>query len=136
MTGGRIDQATLSLTADVLTAGGIEARSVAIEGGLQGGVLNLARLNVLLADLPEEQRRGLRVIDLVFIRPSQDIGRLAADFEVRLPAGHGRKSLRAVEHVVQAASYIGVAAFNTEALDGIVGCRRQVPRRGCRRARG
>ncbi len=43
---GRIDQATLSLTADVLTAGGIEARSVAIEGGLEGGVLNLARLNV------------------------------------------------------------------------------------------
>jgi NTE family protein len=24
-------------------------------------------------------------VDLVFIRPSQDIGRLAADFEVRLP---------------------------------------------------
>ena len=47
--------------------------------------LNLARLNVLLADLPEEKRRGMRMIDLVFIRPSQDIGRLAADFEVRLP---------------------------------------------------
>ena len=32
-----------------------------------------------------EQRRGLRIVDLVLIRPSQDIGRLAAHFEVRLP---------------------------------------------------
>ena len=47
--------------------------------------LNLARINHLLADLPPEKRCGLRIIDLVLIRPSQDIGRLAADFEVRLP---------------------------------------------------
>jgi hypothetical protein len=43
---GRIDQMNLSLSADVLTAGGVEARSVALEGGLEGGVLNLTRLNV------------------------------------------------------------------------------------------
>ncbi len=48
--------------------------------------LNLARLNLLLEELPAERHRGLRVIDLVFIRPSQDIGRLAADYESRLPA--------------------------------------------------
>jgi len=47
--------------------------------------LNLTRINHLLADLPPEKRRGLRVVDLVLIRPSQDIGRLAADYEVRLP---------------------------------------------------
>lgn len=46
---------------------------------------NLVRLNLLLEDLPEERRRGLRVIDLVFIRPSQDIGRLASEYEPRLP---------------------------------------------------
>jgi len=46
---------------------------------------NLVRLNLLLEDLPEDRRRGLRVIDLVFIRPSQDIGRLAAQYEPRLP---------------------------------------------------
>ena len=45
----------------------------------------LARLNRLLADLPTEKRRDLRILDLVFIRPSQDIGRLAAQVEVRLP---------------------------------------------------
>jgi len=46
---------------------------------------HLARLNLLIADVPEEQRHGLRVIDLVFIRPSQDIGRLAAEYEPQLP---------------------------------------------------
>jgi NTE family protein len=45
----------------------------------------LARINMLLEDLPEEKRRGLRLIDLVFIRPSQDIGRLAGEYEPRLP---------------------------------------------------
>ena len=45
----------------------------------------LARLNLLLQDLPEQKRRGLRVIDLVFIRPSQDIGKMAAEFEAQLP---------------------------------------------------
>jgi NTE family protein len=47
--------------------------------------MNLARLNELLDDLPPEKRHGLRLIDLVFIRPSEDIGRLAAEYEVRLP---------------------------------------------------
>ena len=47
--------------------------------------LNLARINRLLADLPPEKHRGLRIVNLVLIRPSRDIGRLAADFEVRLP---------------------------------------------------
>ena len=47
--------------------------------------MNLARLNELLEDLPPDKRHGLRLIDLVFIRPSEDIGRLAADYEVRLP---------------------------------------------------
>lgn len=47
--------------------------------------LTLARLNELLEELPAEKRHGLRLIDLVFIRPSEDIGRLSAEYEVRLP---------------------------------------------------
>jgi NTE family protein len=48
--------------------------------------LNLARLNLLLEGLPADRRQGLRIIDMVFIRPSEDIGRLAAEYEPRLPA--------------------------------------------------
>jgi NTE family protein len=47
--------------------------------------MNLARLNRLLAELPPEKRDGLRILDIVFIRPSEDIGQLAAKYEVRLP---------------------------------------------------
>jgi NTE family protein len=47
--------------------------------------LNLARINLLLEGLPADKRRGLRVIDLVFIRPSQDLAQIAAEYEPRLP---------------------------------------------------
>ena len=47
--------------------------------------LNLTRINHLLAGLPTEKRQGLRIVDLVLMRPSQDIGRLAGEYEVRLP---------------------------------------------------
>ena len=45
----------------------------------------LERLNSLLAALPEESRNGLRPVELMVMRPSQDLGRLASDYEVRLP---------------------------------------------------
>ena len=47
--------------------------------------LTLTRINVLLRQRPPEHRHGLREIDLVFIRPSRDLGRLAHAFEPRLP---------------------------------------------------
>lgn len=45
------------------------------------------RINGLIDQLPEETRpvQGLRHVDLYIQRPSQDIGRIAASFEVRLP---------------------------------------------------
>lgn len=46
LTGGTIDQMTLSLRADVLTAGGVEARAVEVDGGWEEGQLNLRRLAV------------------------------------------------------------------------------------------
>ena len=46
---GQIDQMTMTLRADVLTAGGVEARAVDIVGGLDQGRLNLSSLSV--ADL-------------------------------------------------------------------------------------
>ena len=46
---------------------------------------NLVRINELLAELPAEKRHGLRPIKMVLIRPSEDIGRLATEFERSLP---------------------------------------------------
>ena len=42
-------------------------------------------VNGLLARLPESERGPLRLVDLVLLRPSEDLGRLASRFEPRLP---------------------------------------------------
>jgi len=47
--------------------------------------LRLERMNRLLEKLPEEDRDGLRIVDLMVLRPSRDLGRLARDYEPRLP---------------------------------------------------
>jgi NTE family protein len=48
--------------------------------------LRLERLNQLLQKLPEEERLGMRNVRLLSVRPSQDLGILAARFEPQLPA--------------------------------------------------
>jgi NTE family protein len=52
---------------------------------LDRDAFNLERLNGLLSTLPEAERQGLRPVDLVVIRPSRDLGRLAGEFEPQLP---------------------------------------------------
>ncbi len=47
---------------------------------------NLKRLNRLTRQLPASQCEGLRPVELVVVRPSCDLGRLAHEFEPRLPA--------------------------------------------------
>jgi NTE family protein len=47
--------------------------------------LHLQRSNEFLTDLPPEQRHGYRLVDLLVMRPSQDLGALAGDFEPSLP---------------------------------------------------
>ena len=42
-------------------------------------------VNGLLARLPASERGPLRLVDLVLLRPSEDLGRLASRFEPRLP---------------------------------------------------
>jgi NTE family protein len=39
----------------------------------------------LIENQPEEKRNGLRHIDLFVVRPSQDLGRLANEYEADLP---------------------------------------------------
>lgn len=69
---GELKQLTLSLSADVLTAGAVEARSVSVEGGLEDGVLNLRRLWV--ADLAGANIDASARINDPFGSPSGRIG--------------------------------------------------------------
>ncbi len=54
---------------------------------LSEDALRLERSNQFLRDLPADKRHGYRVIDLVVIRPSRDLGEMAAEFEHNLPRG-------------------------------------------------
>ena len=54
---------------------------------IDADALRLERINELLAQTPEDRRYGLRPVDLLLLRPSQDLGVLANDYEPRLPRG-------------------------------------------------
>jgi NTE family protein len=47
--------------------------------------LRVERLNALAECQPPDRRGDLRQVSTLVLRPSEDLGRLAADFEPRLP---------------------------------------------------
>jgi NTE family protein len=42
-------------------------------------------MNRLLDEVPDHQREGMRLVEILVLRPSRDLGKLAGDFEPRLP---------------------------------------------------
>lgn len=48
-------------------------------------IMRLQRVNRLLDDLPASEREGMRLVDILVLRPSRDLGKLASEFEPRLP---------------------------------------------------
>ena len=54
---------------------------------LDSDAMQLRQINSLIETQPEEQRQGLRPIELLVLRPSEDLGRIANAYEVDLPKG-------------------------------------------------
>jgi len=52
---------------------------------LDSDAMQLRQINSLIEAYPEEKRMGLRPIELLVLRPSEDLGRLANDYEAQLP---------------------------------------------------
>ena len=48
-------------------------------------VVRMEAANKFLRDLPPDQRHGFRIIDFAVLRPSQDLGKLAVEYEPQLP---------------------------------------------------
>lgn len=71
---------------------------------LDEDALRLSRVNDLLKGLEPEERRGMRPVRLLTIRPSVDLGRLANRFEPQLP--------RAIRYMTR-----GLGTKHTEAPD-------------------
>ena len=52
---------------------------------LDGDALHMQQVNALIDRIPADRRDGLRHIDLLVIRPSEDLGKLANEYEAELP---------------------------------------------------
>jgi NTE family protein len=48
-------------------------------------IIRLQRMNRLLEEVPEAEREGMRFVEILVLRPSRDLGKLAGEFEPRLP---------------------------------------------------
>jgi NTE family protein len=48
-------------------------------------IVRLERMNRLIDELPSEDREGMRLVEILVLRPSRDLGKLAGEFEPRLP---------------------------------------------------
>lgn len=53
---------------------------------IDADIVRLERLNRLLGPLPPSKRERMRIVDILVLRPSRDLAKLAAEFEARLPA--------------------------------------------------
>ena len=48
-------------------------------------IMRLRKVNHLLMNTPPEKREKMRIVDIMVLRPSEDLGRMARRFEPRLP---------------------------------------------------
>ncbi|HSP14263.1 MAG TPA: patatin-like phospholipase family protein [Thermoanaerobaculia bacterium] len=80
----------------------------------------LERSNAFLRDLPPEQRHGYRVVDIAVIRPSQDIGRLAARYEPRLPRSFRFVTRRLGTRETSEADFMSLFMFVPEFLQRLI----------------
>jgi NTE family protein len=53
---------------------------------IDADIVRLERFNRLLRRLPPRKRDKMRIVDILVLRPSRDLGKLAGELEARLPA--------------------------------------------------
>jgi NTE family protein len=80
----------------------------------------LQRSNAFLRDLPPEQRHGYRIIDFAVVRPSLDIGRLAAQYEPRLPRSFRFVTRRLGTRETSEADFMSLFMFVPEFLQRLI----------------
>ena len=76
--------------------------------------------NELLAKIPAEQRGDRRVVDIRVLRPSQDLGRLAADFETHLPKAFRFLTRGLGTHKTASPDYLSLIMFEPDYLQRLI----------------
>ncbi len=80
----RDDTATLKIYPPPAYVAGVLLNAVFLDM-LEYDARNLERINRLIEHVPVEERGGLRRVETLILRPSRDLGKLAAEHEPRLP---------------------------------------------------
>ncbi len=80
----------------------------------------LKRINRLLARLPAEQGGALRPIDLLVLHPSEDLGRLAADYQDALPRGLAFLTRGLGSHETSSADMLSLLLFHPDYLQRLM----------------
>ncbi len=81
---------------------------------------HMERLNRLLPYVPEEARGGLRPVDLLVLRPSQDLGALAEEFEPRLPPAFRYLTRSLGTRETQESDFLSYLAFQPDYLQRLM----------------
>jgi NTE family protein len=77
---------------------------------------NLQRINRLLDRVPPDQRVGLRSIEMLVLQPSEDLGRMAAQYQDDLPRGLGFLTRGLGSHETSSADLLSLLLFHPEYL--------------------
>src|SRR6185503_17538395 len=80
----------------------------------------LKRINRLLAKLPPEQHGALRPIDLHILQPSEDLGKLAAEYQDALPQGLRFLTRGLGSHETRSADFLSLLLFHPDYLQRLI----------------
>jgi len=87
---------------------------------LDRDVAHMRRLNELLQHTPSEERGNLREIDIVSVRPSVDLGRLAGEFEPQLPPMFRFLTRRMGTKQVESSDALSMVMFQPDYLQRLI----------------
>lgn len=83
-------------------------------------VARLQRLNDVIARVPHAERGNLRIIDMLVMRPSQDLGRLSRDYEPRLPSVFRFLTRGLGTRKTQSPDILSLVMFQKDYLDRLI----------------
>lgn len=98
---------------------GILMNSIFSDALDQDGV-TLERINALVNELPPEKRHGMRPINLLELRPSRDLGRLAQEYEAEIPSSLRFLTTGLGTHETESPDWLSVLLFEPGFIDRLL----------------
>jgi NTE family protein len=83
-------------------------------------VVRLARMNKILQAVPEEKRDGLRIVDILVVRPSHDLGRIAKEYEPRLPRAFRFLTRGTGTRETRSPDFLSLLMFQDDYIDRLI----------------